>query len=354
MHRRPRLFRSADALVANYARLRDRALPANCAASIKANAYGVGIEFAAPVLAEAGCETFFVAHAHEGVALRKLLPDAEIFVFHGLGDDAVELFRFHRLQPVLNSLEDLQRAAGHRLNPAIHFDTGMHRLGLPVEASEPVNRWMDREPCALVMSHLASADDPADKTADAQRVAFQKIISQLNHPIRASLANTAGTLRSDAFHFDLVRPGIGLYGGSPDPNYPENFQSVVHWHAPVLQLAELAAGVSVGYGGQFTTTRRTHVATLATGYADGYLRCLGDRAAVSVDGVRCPLIGRVSMDLLTVDVTDFIRAGGVLREGSWCELMGDTVTLDEIARQAGTIGYELLTRLGSRFELPAG
>jgi alanine racemase len=337
-------------LVANYQRLSALAASAECAASIKANAYGIGIEFVAPVLCEAGCHTFFVAHAHEGVLLRQYAPEASIFVFHGLGTDAVETFQTYRLQPVLNSLEDVDRAAGYRLFPAIHVDTGMHRLGITPDALDAVVARLEGAECSLFMSHLSSADDPTSVMPERQRDAFQRALQHWPQAIPGSLANTAGVLRDRTFHFQMVRPGIGLYGGSPDPQDPKGFQSVVRWEAPVLQLACVPPGQPIGYGGQFQTTRETQVATLATGYADGYLRCLGDRAAVAIDGVRCPVIGRVSMDLVTIDVTDYVNQGGSVREGRLVEMLGSHISVDELAVAADTIGYELLTRLGDRFE----
>ena len=351
MLRRPRLYRSQEALVANYQRLCDLASGAECAASIKANAYGIGIDFVAPRLFEAGCQTFFVAHAHEGVRLRQYVPEARIFVFHGLGDDAVETFTTHRLQPVLNSLEDVARASGHQLSPAIHIDTGMHRLGISTDDLDSVFEHLSASECALVMSHLSSADDTASAMAEQQCRAFQYALEQWPQATPGSLANTAGVLRDSSFHFQMVRPGIGLYGGSPDPRDPKGFQSVVCWEAPVLQLATVKSGEPIGYGGQFKANREMQVATLATGYADGYLRCLGDRAAVALDGVRCPVVGRVSMDLVTVDVTEYVNQGGSVREGHWVEMLGSSISLDELALHADTISYELLTRLGDRFEL---
>ena len=350
MLRRPRLYRSQEALVANYQRLCELAAGAECAASIKANAYGIGVEFVAPILHEAGCQTFFVAHAHEGIVLRQCVPKARIFVFHGLGADAVETFSTHRLQPVLNSLEDAACAAGHHLAPAIHVDTGMHRLGIHADELDSVFGCLSESERGLVMSHLSSADDPRSTMPEQQCRAFRNALDQCPYSIQGSLANTAGVLRGPAFHFQMVRPGIGLYGGSPDPHDPKGFQSVVRWEAPVLQVATVQSGEPIGYGGQFQTNRETQVATLATGYADGYLRCLGDRAAVAIDGFRCPVIGRVSMDLVTIDATDYLRQGGVLREGQWVEVLGSSISLDELAVHAETIGYELLTRLGHRFE----
>lgn len=351
MRRRPRLLLSKQALIANYQRLCQLSGHATCAASVKAGGYGLGIAFVAPALWEAGCRIFFVAYLQEAVALRALLPDAVIYVFHGLDSDDVEEFRRLRLRPVLNSREELDLARGARLEPAVHVDTGMQRLGLEFEQIPALHAFLAEEPVSLLMSHLASADRAESAMNAVQLQRFQECVTAFRDRVPSfSLANTAGVLLGPAYHFDITRPGIGLYGGSPDPDQAVGFQPVATWHASVLQVRTLPPGTPVGYGGTYTTDREQTLVTLSTGYADGYLRVLSNRAVVCVNGIELPVIGRVSMDLITVDVTELVGGGQRIQRGDWVELMGAAVTVDRLARDSGTIGYEILTRLGSRLE----
>ena len=351
MRRRPRLLLSKQALIGNYQRLCQLSGQAACAASVKANGYGLGIAFVGPTLWEAGCRTFFVAYLQEAVALRALLPEAEIYVFHGIDADDVEDCRRLSVRPVLNTLEELRFVRGTGLLPAIHVDTGMQRLGLPMDAVEAIDEFVAQEPIALLMSHLASADQPAAESNTTQLAHFTALQSHFQARIPAySLANTAGILLGEGYHFDLTRPGIGLYGGSPDPQAPAGFTPVARWLGSVLQVRQLPAGVPVGYGGTYQTSQEQTIVTLSTGYADGYLRNLGNRACVAINGRLAPVVGRVSMDLLTVDVTELVHDGLQIQRGDWLELMGSAVTVDRLAGDSDTIGYEILTRLGSRLE----
>lgn len=335
----------------NYQRLCQLSGQATCAASVKAGGYGLGIAFVGPTLWDAGCRTFFVAYLQEAVALRALLPEAVIYVFHGLDPDDVDEFRRLRLRPVLNSPEELAFTRGAQLEPAIHVDTGMQRLGFGVEHLPLIQAFLAEEPVPLLMSHLASADQAKSAMNTIQLQRFQELETAFRDRVPAfSLANTAGVMLGSAFHFDLTRPGIGLYGGSPDPNEAAGFEPVAIWHASVLQIRTLAPGTPVGYGGSYTTDSEQTVVTLSTGYADGYLRALSNRAVVSVNGFDLPVIGRVSMDLITVDATALVADGQRIRRGDWVELMGGAVTVDRLAKESGTIGYEILTRLGSRLE----
>lgn len=335
----------------NYQRLCQLSGQATCAASVKAGGYGLGIAFVGPALWDAGCRIFFVAYLQEAAALRALLPDAVIYVFHGLDHDDIDEFRRLRLRPVLNSPEELAFARGAQLEPAIHVDTGMQRLGFAIGDLPLLEAFLAKEPVSLLMSHLASADQAKSVMNSIQLQRFQELVTAFRDHIPAfSLANTAGILLGSAFHFDLTRPGIGLYGGSPDPNQAAGFEPVAIWHASVLQIRKLAPGTPVGYGGSYTTDSEQTVLTLSTGYADGYIRALGNRALVSVNGFDLPVIGRVSMDMITVDATALVADGQQIRRGDWVELMGGAVTIDRLARESGTISYEILTRLGPRLE----
>ena len=347
MSRRPRLILSRQALAQNYQRLSSVSGNAECAASIKANAYGVGIEFAAPVLWEAGCQTYFVAYLEEALALRELLNDATIYVFHGFDAGDFDIARSARIRPVINLSEEASIPKIEQLNPAVHVDTGMRRLGIPQYEMDRILDLVERSKPSLLMSHLAKADEPESTDNLTQLEHFNSIRNQLGGTCpSSSLANTAGILLGPTFHFELVRPGIGLYGGSPDPNDPKGFEPVVTWQAQVMELQDVAMGESVGYGGAFLAPRELKLATIGIGYADGYHRILSGQGELAIDGQICPIVGRVSMDLVTLDVSAIPN----IKRGTWVEIMGTTVSIDTMAVKAHTITYELLTRLGPRME----
>lgn len=349
MQRRPRLLVSQSALAENYGRLRDAAPSARCAASVKANAYGLGVELVVPVLWESGCREFFVAYPEEGAAVRRLLPHAIIYVFHGASTDGLDLFKTHRLRPVVNSIDDLAQVSGLALMPAVHFDTGMTRLGCDLDDLETVIAFAKTEPLSLVMSHLACADQPDHPLNGLQQARFDplaEVFSELM--VEASLANTAGVFLGSSYHYDLLRPGIGLYGASPDPAHPIAFTPVCTWQAVVLQVRHVGPMTTIGYGATDVTEKPAQIITIAVGYADGYLRQLGRAASVAIEGILCPVIGRVSMDLITVDATALGDAGISIQVGHWVEVMGAQVSVDRLAVEGGTIGYEILTRLGAR------
>lgn len=347
MSRKPRLLLSKQALADNYQRLLSISGEAECAASIKANAYGVGVEFAAPVLWDAGCRTYFVAYLEEALELRALLPDAVIYAFHGCESDDFSVVRDASIRPVINSSEDATVRGITSLNSALHIDTGMRRLGIPQYEFERLSELMEQCRPSLLMSHLASADQTECSGSQHQLMIFESVRDALGSKCPpASLANTAGIFLGADYQFDLVRPGIGLYGGSPNPLDPKGFQPVVIWQAQILELQQVKPGESVGYGGSFVARQEVHLATIGIGYADGYQRVLSGGGEVAIDGERCPLVGRVSMDLVTVDVS---RLSG-LRVGNWVEMMGPTISIDTLAAKANTIGYELLTGLSPRME----
>lgn len=347
MSRRPRLLLDAEALVANY-RFLAGAGGSVTAAVVKANAYGLGIDWVAPTLVDAGCQVFFVAYPEEGVRVRALAPDATIYVFHGMNASNLDQYRAKRLRPCLNSLECIQLASGQGLEPAIHVDTGMHRLGLCLESLDD----QDIRACSpsLLMSHLVASDQSDSPLNASQQTLFTNWVSSLNLSVPCSLANTGGILLGAAYHFDLTRPGIGLYGGSPDPACGWAARPVVSWQAPVLMVQRVEQGASVGYGATWRADRQRVVATCASGYADGLLRTLSNQWCAELHGIRCPLVGRISMDLVGVDVTEVIEAGFSVGPTDWVELLNRRQSVDAMAESAGTVAYECLTRLGTRFE----
>lgn len=348
-----------DALVANYRRLRELASPAECAAVVKADAYGLGLAQAAPSLARAGCKTFFVATLGEAKALRALLPGATIYVFAGLMPGTAGQFHQHDLRPVLNSAEEIREWAsfsaskGEKLPCAVHIDSGMNRLGLSeqdVDAMAGAGDLWSAIKLALVMSHLACADEPKHPKSEAQLKAFDRLRARLPKAL-ASLANSAGILLGPAYAYDLVRPGIALYGGKPHRQGNNPFQPVVHLKGRILQVRNVAAGETVGYGATRTLKHASRIAIVSVGYADGLFRSLSTKdgeegLAVYIGAHAAPILGRVSMDLITVDVT--LVPENLSRRGEWVELIGPNVPAQELAARAGTIDYEVLTNLGRR------
>jgi alanine racemase len=348
-----------DALAANYRRLRDLASPAECAAVVKADAYGLGMAQAAPALARAGCRTFFVATLGEATALRALLPDATIYVFSGLMPETAELYRTADLRPVLNSAEEIKEwasfcaARGERLSCAVHIDSGMNRLGLSADEVDRVAAARDLWQAltlSLVMSHLACADEPNQPKSETQRKLFDRLRARLPTAL-ASLANSAGILLGRAYTYDLVRPGIALYGGKPSQHGENPFAPVVHLKGRILQIRKVAAGETVGYGATHTLKRAARVAVVSVGYADGFFRSLSHKDgqegfAAYIGAHAAPILGRVSMDLITIDVSAVPEE--ISGRGAWVELIGPNVPAQTMAHHAGTIDYEVLTNLGRR------
>lgn len=347
------------ALAANYLKLRDLAAPAECAAVVKADAYGLGMDEAAPALWRAGCETFFVATLSEAQALRALLPDAVIYVFDGLLPGTAQSFHASVLRPVLNSADEIREwadycaSAGEALPCAVHIDSGMNRLGLSAAevgtVAQESGLWTALS-LTLVMSHLACADDTDHPKNDIQRRLFDTLRAQLPKAV-TSLANSAGILLGSDYTYDLVRPGIALYGGHPQRRGPNPFRPVVHLKGRILQVREAAPGETVGYGATRTLKRPSRVAIVSVGYADGLFRSLstkdGDDGLIAyVDAHPAPILGRISMDLIAVDVTEV--PDDLARRGAWIELLGHRISAHELASHAGTIDYEVLTNLGQR------
>ena len=346
------------AVVSNYRWLAAQAKPARTAAVVKADAYGTGVAQVAPALARAGAERFFVAQASEAVQLRAILgqswSDAQIFVFGGVQDGQEQTFLDWNLTPVLNSLEQILRwqRCGFDTGPlaaAIHIDTGMNRLGL---SSGDVRRIgedrsaLDGIDPILVMSHLACADTPSHPMNRAQLADFRDL-SQIFPGVPRSLANSSGIVLGADYHFDWVRPGLGLYGGNPVPGQKNPLSRVVEVTAPVLQVRTVRPGESVGYGASFRPDLTRRIATVSAGYADGLARALAGAGAVFIRGRSAPIVGRLSMDLIGVDITDIPEPA--IKAGDRVEILGDHISVDDLAAAAGTISYEILTSLGHRY-----
>ncbi|MBX9464714.1 MAG: alanine racemase [Aquamicrobium sp.] len=361
-----RLTIDLAALAENYRLLARQATPAAVAGVVKADAYGLGAGHVAPVLWDAGCRTFFVALPEEGIALRAILPGADIFVLNGLfGAEAAPAYGKHRLLPVLGSPADLSCWEafgwdGDAPRPcAIHVDTGMNRLGLTAEealAFAQENALTGAITPRLLMSHLACADDPDHPLSMRQLESFQAV-RQAFSGIDSSLANSSGTFLGADFAFDLVRPGIALYGGRPVNDAENPMKTVVTAEARVVQVRQASAGETVSYGATHTLARDTTIAVVSAGYADGYHRA-GSGSGVPLRQAaggghgflhdrKVPVLGRVTMDLTMFDVTDL--GADAVSVGDWVELFGPNISIDDAAAAAGTISYELLTSLGKRY-----
>jgi alanine racemase len=340
------------AVAANWRLLSRCAAPAECAAVVKADAYGLGAHRVAPALAAAGCRRFFVATLDEGIALRAALgPCCEIAVFNGPCAGTEAEFVAHDLVPVLNDSAQiaLWRAvcAAHGGGAAmLHVDTGMARLGLPLRDFAGQAAALRALPWRALLSHLACAAEPLHPLNEAQRRRFLAARAALPGP-PASLAASSGIFLGRAFHGDFVRPGAALYGVNPQPGSANPMRPVVRLEARILQVREVDKGQSVGYGAAWTALAPARLATVAVGYADGWPRSFGRRGSGRLGGVRVPLAGRISMDLMVFDVTAADPA--LARPGGFITLLDEEYGVDAAAAAAGTIGYELLTALGRRY-----
>ncbi|WP_082523822.1 alanine racemase [Methylobacterium sp. Leaf399] len=340
-----RLTIDLSAIVENWRRLGAQAPHIPCAAVVKADAYGCGLAAVAPALWRAGCRTFFVAHLSEGIAARALLPEAAIYILNGLLPGTGEALIANALRPVLGSREELAEWAG-RGPAALHVDTGMSRLGLSVPEALALagDSLVTGAGLDLLMSHLVSAESPGE-TVNARQVADFMRVRAAYPWLPASLANSSGCFLGDGVPNDLLRPGYALFGGNPMPGSPSPMRPVVRLEAAIAQVRTVEAGESAGYNARWTAPSRRRLATLSIGYADGYPRAASGRGHALVGGVACPIAGLISMDLIILDVTDAPAA----RRGEPAVLIGDGLDVDTVGQAAGTIGYEILTGLGSRY-----
>jgi alanine racemase len=338
------------AIVANWKLLQAKH-PAG--AVVKGNGYGLGARPVATALAAAGCRHFFVATADEALTLRNAVPDAALIVLNGLFPGAERDFAEQGIIPALGSLAEIgawsirARSLGRKLPAFLHFDTGMSRLGLDAQEFEVLaadhGRLAGIE-LLCVMSHLVSSECPDDPINAIQRDRF--VFGRNRLPAApASLANSSGIFLGDSFRFELARPGSALYGINPTPGRGNPMRPVATLAGRVVSVRDIPEGATVGYGGTWIARRPSRIATVGIGYADGWHRAHSNRGAAFFDGHPVPLVGRVSMDLTTFDVTD----QPAVRPGSWLELLGPHRLVDDAARDAGTIGYEVLTALGPRY-----
>lgn len=347
------------AVAANWRDCAARAKPAECAAVIKADAYGLGIEAVAAALAKAGCKTFFVALLDEALRVCTVVPEAAIYVLNGFNPGTASAFQDIDARPVLGSLSEIEewdrfaKKTNEPLAAAIHIDTGMSRHGLTIEEAEKIAAKVKSFSfkLTLVMSHLARADEVNHEMTAKQTADFKKIAAKFPG-IPASLANSAGLLAHPDTRFNLVRPGIALYGGEALIDGENLMKPTVRLDVHVLQVRHAKKGDSVGYGGEFVLQRDSRLAILAAGYADGIPRASGSTDTkpgmeAVIAGRRCRIVGRVSMDLIVADVTEVPESE--VKRGDMVRILGEGITVDDLAGASGTAGYEILTRLGRRY-----
>lgn len=346
------------AIEENWRRLAQRLLTAECAAVVKANAYGLGLQQVTTTLARAGCKTFFVADLAEARAVRSRAPEAAIYVLAGFTPDWGEGLIDVNARPVINSTTELAEwdafVAAHswRGGAALQVDTGMRRLGISADEAVALapRAQTENHGIALLMSHLVCAEI-ADHPLNAKQIRLFRELHTLYPGVPASLVNSSGIFLGNAGHFDLARPGAALYGVNPTPGRPNPMKSAVELSSRILQIRSVARDDTVGYDATWTAKRTSRIAVIALGYADGLMRAGGGTderpgGGAIVAGRRCPIVGRISMDLVCADVTDL--PDGAVHRGDQAVLIGGEIGLDEAAAAAGTIGYEVLTRLGLR------
>lgn len=343
-----------DAVAVNWRLLRAQHSAGAVAAVVKADGYGLGGLHVARRLHREGCAHFFTAHLAEAAAIRPELPGAVVAALNGLWPGDAPDYVAHDILPVLGSLGEVEvwsahaRRVGRPLPALLHVDTGMNRLGLQRAEVKRLAAEPDRlagVALRYVMTHLVSAEVPGDSSNEVQRVRFAAACARLPAAPR-SVANSSGIFLGPAFASDLARPGAALYGINPTPGAANPMRGSVRLRARILQVREVRAGEEVGYNATWTAARPSRIATCSVGYADGFLRALSNRGDARFDGAPVPLVGRVSMDLTTFDVTD---APGAV-PGAWLELIGPHLPPDAVAERAGTNGYEILTSLGRRYQ----
>lgn len=346
---RPRLTVDLGAIAANYTTLAALAPGGSVAAAVKADAYGLGMSAVAPVFWQCGARQFCVADQQEGLELRSLLPDAEILVLGGYREGTERHFREARLTPVLNTPEEAVRCAevAPGMAACVMIDTGMTRLGLHPGDLGSIDHALDRLSLRWIMSHLASADD-RDAAQNAHQQHVFDSLQNWRPTVPRSFANSSGLFLGRTFHGDLVRPGIALYGGNPTPGAENPMQSAVSLQAPILQIHRVHSEAVVGYGATYRASAGSRIATAAIGYGDGLLRSASNRAKALVAGVEVPVAGRISMDLIGLDVSALPE--NRLRVGDPAWLLWGPDGIDRMAQAADTIPYEVLVRLGGRVE----
>lgn len=342
------------ALRDNYLLLVDKAPNRITAAVVKADAYGLGAETISPVLYQAGCRHYFVAHINEAISLRNILPsDTEIYLLNGLQPSNQDICVSKNITPVANSLEQLvlwntkAKSMSEKLDVIIQIDTGMARLGFSIDDIQHLNHSdFDRLNIKFIMSHLACADE-YDSTHNTHKLHNFIAMSSAFPDVQKCFANSAGVLLGDEFIHSMIRPGIALYGGAPSGSITNPMKPVVKLEIAVIQTRTVPSGTAVGYGASFVAPAEMRLATIAAGYADGLPRSLSNKGAFYYQGTRLPIIGRVSMDSIIIDISELPT--NTLKLGDLVEAIGTYQTLEDLAEDAGTISYEILTSLGSRY-----
>lgn len=336
---KPKLFINLSAVKQNYLLLKEKVSPALCATVVKANAYGLGVEKIALTLLDAGCEMFFVATIDEGIELREILPNAKIAILNGI-HKASDKFEKYKLIPILNNSEEIMHWSCEK--PCIlHIDTGMNRLGF---SNSEIPSILSHN-IIYIMSHLACADEhnhPKNKEQLEKLLKYKNIFP--NIPL--SLSASSGVFLGDEYHLDMVRIGIALYGCNPTPYAKNPMSPAIKLTAPIVAIRKLKIGESIGYGASFIADKDITIGIIPVGYADGLFRSLSNKAEVMIGGVKAKVLGRISMDLTAIDITNIPN----ITLGSEVDIINDIITIEEIAKQAGTIPYEILTNLGNRFE----
>ena len=327
------------------------------AATVKANAYGLGVEKIVPSLIKSGCKFFFVATTDEAIQLRKINKKICIFILNGLVAEEIDLIRKFDLTPVINNLVQLKRIEKFqdkmklKLNIALHFDTGMSRLGFDRSETQRLIKsktsLIKKSNVILVMSHLSCADNENSKLNKTQLELFNSISMHFPNCMH-SLANSAGILLGKKYHFDMVRPGISLYGGHSKKNEGKIYHDVISLHAKLIQVREIYEGDTIGYGATFKAKSKMKIGTLGFGYADGFNRLFSNKYYVCFKNKKINVLGRISMDLITVDLTNLKINKNIMNEEF--EIIGSKNSINKIAKTINTIPYEILTNLGKRYQ----
>lgn len=341
----------SDAISANYKTLIEKAGKAEVAGIVKADSYGIGVKIVVPLLLEQGCKTWFVATPEEALCLREIVPEKNtIAVLGGVPFGKEVEFEENSITPVLNSIEDIERWSVNSSSQAIiHFDTGMNRLGLGPDETEKLlcsRDLINRINIFAIMSHFACADEKSHPLTARQFELFSEVAGHFPDS-KKSLANSSGLFSNEDYIFDMVRPGYALYGGNPVPWEKNPMKPVVSLKVPVLQIRAARKGETTGYGANYKFDEDRLLATVAIGYADGFHRNFGC-AKMFWEGYPCPVLGRISMDLTVVDLSDVFGEKPI--KDDYLTLLGDEQGIDDLAKDGNTIGYEILTSLGNRFE----
>lgn len=351
-HKEATLTINLKAVANNYNILKNKANLADCASVVKANAYGLGVDKIAPALYEQGCRIFFVANLDEAIFLRKILTenDSKIYVFNGISDFLdIKAYQNNNLRTIINTKSQLQWFVNNNnsnVKYAIHIDTGMNRLGLDPDFWQENIKQIKKLNPDFLMSHLACADDNNHSLNNYQYQLFKEITEGFT--CKLSLSNSYGIFNDNKMHFDIVRPGCALYGVNPTTDKANPMHNVVSLKTKILQIRKISSIKTIGYGATASLPKNSRIATIACGYADGYFRHLSNKGHCFFKSHKLPIIGRVSMDLISLDISHVPE--NEISENNEIELIGDNVTIDEIAKIAGTIAYEVLTNLGNRYK----